>query len=126
MIKESNFRRMATEVLAIVDLYPKSTRDKIPTQLIEELQRNKLPDLKVNLDKNKKLHEQDICEESLVMTYMIYRSYIASPEEQVLFDKILNKFDEETRKKYDPNNIFKKKDENTSNAGQSTDSHSER
>ena len=109
-----------------MDLYPKSTRDKIPAQLIEELQRNKLPDLKVNLDKNKKLHEQDICEESLVMTYMIYRSYIASPEEQVLFDKILNKFDEETRRKYDPNNIFKKKDEKVSNDGQSTDSHSER
>lgn len=126
MIKESNFRRMATEVLAIVDLYPKSTRDKIPAQLIEELQRNKLPDLKVNLDKNKKLHKQEICEESLVMTYMIYRSYIASPEEQVLFDKILNKFDEETRKKYDPNNIFKKKDEKVSNDGQNTDLHSER
>lgn len=126
MIKESNFRRMATEVLAIVDLYPKSTRDKIPAKLIEELQRNKLPDLKVNLDKNKKLYEQDICEESLVMTYMIYRSYIASPEEQVLFDKILNKFDEETRRKYDPNNIFKKKDEKGSNDGQSTDLHSER
>ena len=60
MIKESNFRRMATEVLAIVDLCPKSTRDKIPAKLIEELQRNKLPDLKVNLSRIKKTVDQTI------------------------------------------------------------------
>ena len=122
MIQDSNFKRMSTEVLKILELYPKSIRDKIPSQLLAELQKNKLPDFKVKLDQNKKLYEQDICDESLVMIYMIYRNYIALPEEKVWFDKVLNKFDEETRKKYDPNNIFKRNDSKEKN----TDSSSER
>ena len=107
MISESNYKRMATEVLEILKLYPEGTRGKIPAKLIAELEKNRLPDLKVKLDKDKKLHEQELCDETLVMVYMIYRNYIAGPDEKAYFDDILNKFDEETRKQYDPANIFK-------------------
>ena len=110
MVNESNYKRMATEVLEILNIYPEQIRNKIPSKLINELQKHRIPDLQVNIDKNKKLYEQDVCEETLVMTYMIFRSYIATPEEKEAFDRILNQFDEETRKKYDPNNLFKSQD----------------
>ncbi len=108
MIDNKNYRRMASEVLKILSIYPEDIRKKIPTSLIAEFEKNKLPDLNVNLDKNKKLYEQDICDETLVMMYIIYRNYIAEPQEKEKFDKILNEFDEEIRKKYDTNNLFKK------------------
>lgn len=111
MISESNYKRMATEVLEILSLYPEDTKEKIPHKLIEELEKNRIPGFEVHLDKNKKLHEQEICDETLVMIYMIYRNYIAEPTEKAHFDEILNKFDEETRKQYDPANLFKKPDE---------------
>lgn len=108
MISEKNYKRMATEVLEIIKLYPEDAKDKIPSKLIEELERNRQPDLKVSLDKDKKLHEQDVCDETLVMMYMIYRNYIAAPEDKARFDEILERFDKETREKYDPANLFKK------------------
>ena len=107
MISEDNYKRMATEVLEIINLYPEKIKEKIPAKLISEFEKNRLPDLKVQLNKDKKLYEQDLCDETLVMVYMLYRNYIAEPEEKSHFDNILNKFDEETRKKYDPANLFK-------------------
>ena len=108
MISESNYKRMATEVLAIIKLYPEEIRDKIPAKLIEELKKNRLSDLKVSLYKDKKLHEQDVCDETLVMMYMIYRNYIATPEDKARFDEILERFDKQTREQYDPAKLFEK------------------
>ena len=45
MISEKNYKRMATEVLEIINLYPKDTRDKIPSKIIEELERNRFDSL---------------------------------------------------------------------------------
>jgi hypothetical protein len=108
MISEKNYKRMATEVLEIINLYPEDTRDKIPSKLIEELEKNRLSNLKVTLDKDKKLYEQDVCDETLVMMYMIYRNYIAAPEEKARFDEMLEKFDKQTREQYDPAKLFEK------------------
>ena len=108
MIDEKNYKRMATEVLEILNLYPENIKEKIPAEIINELRKNKLVDLDVNLDKDKKLYEQDICDETLVMIYTLYRDYIASPQEKEKFNNILDEFDEETKKKYSPDNLFKK------------------
>ena len=108
MISEKNYKRMATEVLEIINLYPKDTRDKIPSKIIEELERNRLLDFKVSLDKDKKIHEQDVCDETLVMMYMIYRNYIAAPADKARFDEILERFDKQTREQYDPAKLFEK------------------
>lgn len=106
MISESNYRRMATEVLEIINLYPEDAKGKIPKKLIADFEKNRLPDLKVSLDTDKKLYEQEVCDETLVMMYMIYRNYIAGPEEKATFDEILEKFDKQTREQYDPSKLF--------------------
>lgn len=107
MISEKNYERMATEILEIINLYPQKVKEKIPERLIEELEKHKLSNLDVKLDKNKKIYEQDICDESLVFIYMIYRDYIASPEEKAKIDNIIDEFDEEIKMKYNPDNLFK-------------------
>lgn len=109
MIDEKNYRRMATEVLALIDIYPNSIKEKIPHKLIEELKRHRLPDLKVQLDESKKLYEQDVCDETVVMMYMIYRHYIGGSEEKEKFDQVLKGFDEQIRAQYNPDNLFKNK-----------------
>ena len=111
MISEKNYPRMVTEVLEILKLYPKDIQSRVPTKLISEFEKHKLIDLKVKLDESKKLYEQDVCDETLVMMYMIYRNYIAGPSEKAQFDEILKSFDKEIREKYDPAKIFKS-DEN--------------
>ena len=97
---------MATEVLEIISLYPNNIKEKLPKKLIDKLEKDRLPNLKVKLDKTKKLYEQDVCDETLVLVYMIYRDYIAGPDEKKYFDNILKRFDEETKKQYDPVNLF--------------------
>ena len=106
MISEKNYQRMATEVLEIISLYPNNIKEKLPKKLIDKLEKDRLPNLKVKLDKTKKLYEQDVCDETLVLVYMIYRDYIAGPDEKKYFDNILKSFDEETKKQYDPVNLF--------------------
>lgn len=106
MISEKNYQRMATEVLEIISLYPNNIKEKLPKKLIDKLEKDRLPNLKVKLDKTKKLYEQDVCDETLVLVYMIYRDYIAGPDEKKYFDNILKRFDEETKKQYDPVNLF--------------------
>ena len=106
MISEKNYQRMATEVLEIISLYPNNIKEKLPKKLIDKLEKDRLPNLNVKLDKTKKLYEQDVCDETLVLVYMIYRDYIAGPDEKKYFDNILKRFDEETKKQYDPVNLF--------------------
>lgn len=106
MISEKNYQRMATEVLEIISLYPNNIKEKLPKKLIDKLEKDRLPNLNVKLDKTKKLYEQDVCDETLVLVYMIYRDYIAGPDEKKYFDNILKRFDEETKKQYDPANLF--------------------
>lgn len=107
MVKEKNFKLMCSEVLEILKYCPKSDVEKLPTKMINLFKQNKLEGANINIDPNKTIFEQNICEETLVTMCLIYRDYWATKEEKSELDKILKENQEKLNELYDYSNMFK-------------------
>jgi len=87
--------------------------DKIPETLLEYLNNNASKEYECNFDFNKPLNELELLEETRGIIGMICYNYWCETEEQKAnYIKKINqnekKYQEELRKKYNPDNIFKK------------------
>ena len=87
--------------------------DKIPKKLLEYLNNNASKEYECNFDFNKPLNELELLEETRGIIGMICYNYWCETEEQKTnYLKKINqnekKYQEELRKKYNPDNIFKK------------------
>ncbi len=107
MVKEKNFKLMCSEVLEILNYCPKSDVEKLPTKMINLFKQNQLEGANINIDPNKTIFEQNICEETLVTMCLIYRDYWATKEEKSELDKILKENQEKINELYDYSNMFK-------------------
>lgn len=107
MVKEKNFKLMCSEVLEILKYCPKSDVEKLPTKMINLFKQNQLEGANINIDPNKTIFEQNICEETLVTMCLIYRDYWATKEEKSELDKILKENQEKLDELYDYSNMFK-------------------
>ena len=107
MVKEKNFKLMCSEVLEILKYCPKSDVEKLPTKMINLFKQNKLEGANINIDPNKTIFEQNICEETLVTMCLIYRDYWTTKEEKSELDKILKENQEKLNELYDYSNMFK-------------------
>lgn len=102
----------AAEVIAILENTETSLLAKIPIKLIQffESKANE-ENLKYKLDFNKNYDEQELSEEARTIMTLIYKDYIATPNQKnELNEKILQKQieeEKELREKYNPDNIFK-------------------
>lgn len=88
--------------------------DRIPNKFIQFLNDNCLIDYECNFDYTKPLKELDISNEARGLIAMICLNYWCTNEEQKeIFKKHLTenelKYQEELRKKYNPDNIFNNK-----------------
>ena len=87
---------------------------KIPEKFMNYIKENKAVDYEFKVDKQKGLLEQDISEETKAILSLIYRDYFCDEEErQELIKKEreeLIKEEEEKRKKYNPDDLFKKEE----------------
>ena len=91
--------------------------DRIPNKFIQFLNDNCLIDYKCNFDYTKPLKELDISNEARGLIAMICLNYWCTNEEQKeVFKKHLTenelKYQEELRKKYNPNDLFKNRNKN--------------
>lgn len=111
MITEKNFNLMCTEVLEILKYCPKSDVEKIPTKFIELLEKNKIENLKVTIDPNKDIFSQEVCEETIIAMFIIYRDYWATQEEKNEIDKILKENQIKLAEKFNYENLFKNKED---------------
>ena len=107
MVKEKNFKLMCSEVLEILNYCPKSDVEKLPTKMINLFKQNQLEGANINIDPNKTIFEQNICEETLVTMCLIYINYWATKEEKSELDKILKENQEKINELYDYSNMFK-------------------
>lgn len=107
MVKEKNFKLMCSEVLEILKYCPKSDVEKLPTKMINLFKQNQLEGANINIDHDKTIFEQNICEETLVTMCLIYRDYWATKEEKSELDKILKENQEKLNELYDYSNMFK-------------------
>lgn len=108
------------EVLLVLKHTEKSLVDKIPKKLIEFFERNAVSKSDFNIDINTELEQIDLKPKSKALIGMIYRNYWCNAEERKAYDKILRqneeRFQEEAREKYNPDDIFKPKTEQINTA----------
>lgn len=115
---EENYHKAYKEVIEILKYVPQESMNKIPKTMLETFEKKMDKDYVFNVDINKTFEEQNLLEETKDIFAVIFRDYWATPyqRERILAKEKydLEKLEEEKRKKYNPNNIFKKKDANDS------------
>lgn len=111
MIKE-NYARAYTEVLEMLKYLPYEELNRIPKEKIDFFERNKDKSYKFNISLEKPLAEQNISIEANSVIITLFRDYFATDAQREKLKNILYqnemKYQEELREKYNPDNIFKK------------------
>ena len=113
------------EVDEILKIMPIDLVSKIPVQFRQVISENKAKDYKIEI--KEPLEEENLKEETVVILGLIYRDFLASPEEreelQAKDAEELRKIEEEMKEQYDMENIFAKRKEGktSSNEDSSTD-----
>lgn len=102
-----------SEVLEILKYIPKEEYNKIPNEKIEVFKAKADKNYKFRYDSRKKLNEQNISKIAKGIIAILYRDYWATPEQRKIikdYQKMKrNKLEEEKRKKYNANDLFKSK-----------------
>lgn len=103
------------EVLGILDLLDQEQKNRIPKKLKEFFENNKNQDYQVNIDSNIPLEEQNLLQETVDILAMLKLNYWCTNEKEKegllnLLNENEKKYQEELRKKYNPNNLFKDKE----------------
>jgi len=99
------------EVDEILKMMPIDLLSKIPMKFRQVISENKAKDYKIEI--KEPLEEEKLKEETVVLLGLIYRDFLASPEEreelQLQDSEELKRIEEEMQKQYDMDNIFKKR-----------------
>lgn len=110
------------EVDEILKIMPVELLYKIPIKFRKVISDNKAKDYKVEI--KEPLEEEKLKEETVVILGLIYRDFLASPEEreelQLKDAEELKRIEEEMQQQYDVDNIFKKR-KNSTKENSSTD-----
>ena len=105
------YEKAFTEVDEILKIMPVDLLSKIPVQFRQVISENKAKDYKVEI--HEPLEEEKLKEETVVILGLIYRDFLASPEEREKLQfndtEELKKIEEEIQQKYDIDKIFQKK-----------------
>ena len=117
-----------SEVLVYLKGIRQEDIDKIPKKLIALFEEKSSKDYKCSFDYNKPLNELDLLDETRGLLSMICLNYWCTTEEEKnRYLRKLNdneiKYQEELRQKYNPDDLFLKR--NTNNVGQDIESKSE-
>ena len=122
---EEVYKQAFAEVDEILKIMPVDLLSKIPLKFRKIISENKALNYKKEITED--FTEEDLREETVVILGLIYRDFLADPEEreklQAQDAEELRKIEEELQKQYDVDNMFKKRKDqkNTENAEDSTD-----
>lgn len=104
------------EIDVIFKLMPKELLDRIPLSFRNLISNKKLVNYKMNIKTDIPIEKQELKKETKAILSLIYRTYIVSPEEKEKLKledtQELKRIEKEIREKYNPDNIFKKKNAN--------------
>ena len=100
------------EVDEIFKIMPIDVLSKIPIKFRQIISENKANDYKIEIEEP--LDEQKLKEETIVILGLIYRDFLASPEEREELKakdaEELKRIEEEMQQQYDIENVFKKRE----------------
>ncbi len=90
---------------------------RIPKKFISYFENNKSQEYNWTIDKSLPLEKQDLLPTTKEILTVLYKDFICDDMERVKLEKTLNsnelKYQEELRKKYNPDNIFEDRQKNT-------------
>ena len=99
------------EVDEIIKLMPIDLKSKIPIQFTDIIEKNKASNYKVEIQEP--LQEQQLKEETITILGLIYRDFLASPEEKERLQRQdaekLKQLEQEITEQYDMQNVFANK-----------------
>lgn len=106
-------RESYTEVLTILNYMETEYQEKIPKKLIDFFERNSAKDYKFDIDLAIPLKEQKLKAKTLSLLAMLNLNYWCKSDEEKQelikhYSENEKKYQEELREKYNPDNIFKK------------------
>lgn len=107
------YKRAYTELNQIIKELSKAEREKIPLELIKNIEANISEEYKWKYDNSKTLSEQKILPETKALLVEIYERYLSLEDEREFwkeYDKIcLKNIEERKQSTYKSDNIFVKK-----------------
>ncbi len=110
---EDNYPKAYKEVIEVLKFVPIESVNKIPKEMLEMFKNKMDKNYNFSVDINKNFEEQVLLEETKAIFANIFRDYWATPQEKErikIKERIeLQKLEEEKIKKYNPDNLFKKK-----------------
>lgn len=108
---ERAYEEAFTEVEEILKLMPIDLVSRIPAQLRQTISENKATNYKIVI--KEPLEEQKLKKETIVILGLIYRDFLASPEEreklQIKDSEELRKIEQQMKEQYDVENVFNNK-----------------
>lgn len=114
-----NYPKAYKEVLEILKYMPKSEVEKIPQEMIDTFEYKKDKNYKFVLNEDADFGNLDLLDETKAIISNIFRDYWATPEQR---EKIIakqkydiQKIEEEKMQKYNPDDLFKKNNDNKEN-----------
>lgn len=112
----STYAKAYTEVLEIIKYFPEEEYAKIPAEKIKFYKDNMDKEYNFTINPEIDLAKQNISPEANAIIVNIFKDYFATEEEKVKIKEILDlnqkKEEQEKREKYNPDDIFKKVNNN--------------
>lgn len=111
---EDTYEKACKEVIELLKYFPRESVEKIPKEELELYKKNMDNTYEYEVDKTKPFNEQKMSDKTKAIFAIIFRDYWASEyqRERILAKEKydLQKLEEERRKKYNPDDIFKDKE----------------
>ena len=108
------YAKAYTEVLEIIKYFPKKEYSKIPSEKIDFYKSNMDKNYNFTINPEIDLDKQNISKETNAIMVNLFKDYFANEDQKLKIEKILylnqEKEEQEKRKKYNPDNIFKKEE----------------
>ena len=110
---EDNYQKAYKEILEILKYVPEESVKKIPQERRDMFEKEQLKTYDFQIDTSKTFEEQELLEETKAILANIFRDYWATPYQKERIE-IKEKYDrqqseEQKRKIYNPNDVFKNK-----------------
>jgi len=110
---EDNYQKAYKEILEILKYVPEESVKKIPQEMRDMFEKEQSKTYDFQIDTSKTFEEQELLEETKAILANIFRDYWATPYQKERIE-IKEKYDrqqseEQKRKIYNPNDLFKNK-----------------
>lgn len=116
---EDNYAKAYKEIVEILKYVPEENVNKIPKEMRDMFEAEQLKTYNFQIDTEKPFEEQELLEETKAILDNIFRDYWATDYQKARIIEKENhdrkEWERQKREKYNPDNLFKNKNENNYN-----------